>query len=163
MKRWNMDGDQVLQYMKKRELKISGGTFDDEVTVERLLLPGKAPYDIDDTIASFQFALSEIEAIENEPNFRKDISSPIVDIDTPRDADKKLRPDQKAKNKCRDVAKKLREKNPNITIAAAIRHKYMMEVSKKKDGNHYVEKVVRDWIKDLWPEEMRKPGRRKGT
>ena len=93
MERWDMDGFQVLQYMKKRELKISGGTFDDEVTVERLLLPGKEPYDLDDTI----------------------------------------------------------------------RHKDMMEVSEKKDGNSYLEETVRNWINDLWPEEMRKPGRRKGT
>ena len=41
---------------------------------------------------------------------------------------KKLRPNQKAKIKCREVAKKLLEQNLTITIAAAIRHKDMKEV-----------------------------------
>jgi len=68
MKRWDMDGYQILQYMEKRELKISGGTFDDKVTVEKLLIADKTPYDLDDTIGSFQFALSDVEAIENKHN-----------------------------------------------------------------------------------------------
>jgi hypothetical protein len=77
--------------------------------------------------------------------------------------EKKLLPHQEARIKCREVAEKLREQNPPITIADAIKHKNMKEVSKKKDGSFYSDKTIRDWIKDLWPPEMRKPGRRKGT
>ena len=66
-------------------------------------------------------------------------------------------------NKCREVAKKLIEQNPKKTIADAIRHDDMKNVSKRKDGNSYTEKTIRNWIKDLWPDEQRKPGRRKGT
>jgi hypothetical protein len=61
------------------------------------------------------------------------------------------------------VAKKLIKQNPKITIADAIRHKDMKNVSKRKDGKSYVEKTIRGWIKDLWLPEQRKPGRRKGT
>ena len=63
-----MDGYQVLQYMKSRELKISDGTLNDEVKVEGLLIADKMPYDLDDTIASFQFALSDIKHIEKKFN-----------------------------------------------------------------------------------------------
>ena len=76
---------------------------------------------------------------------------------------RKKGPSQIAKDKCREVAKKLREQNPIITIASAIRHKDMIEVSKKKDESYYLEDTIRGWIKDLWPEELRKPGRRKGA
>lgn len=76
---------------------------------------------------------------------------------------RKLRPSQKDREKCKEVARKLREQNPTITIAAAIRHKDMKEVSKKNDGKFYLEDTIRGWIKTLWPDKLRKRGRKKGT
>lgn len=74
---------------------------------------------------------------------------------------KKLRPSQKAKKECRKIAKKIWEKNPQITIADMINHEDLLPHTTKKDGIFYTEKTVRNWIKDLCPDRTR--GRRKST
>lgn len=74
---------------------------------------------------------------------------------------KKLRASQKHKNECRKVAAKLWEKYPSMTIADMINQNEMIEVSKKSDGKFYVDKTVRNWIKELCPN--RSAGRRTQT
>jgi hypothetical protein len=74
-------------------------------------------------------------------------------------AEKRLRPCQIAKNKTREVASKLWEKDPQMTIADMINLSEILEVSKKSELTYYTEKTMRNWIKDLCPN--RKPGRRK--
>jgi len=74
---------------------------------------------------------------------------------------KKHRLSQKAKIECRAIAKKIWGKDPKITIADMINHPELLPHTKKKDGNLYTEKTVRNWIKDLCPD--RSKGRRKGT
>ena len=72
---------------------------------------------------------------------------------------KKSRPNQRHKIECRKVAAKLWEKHPNMTIADMINQNEIIEVSKKSDGALYMEKTVRNWIKDLCPNPA--PGRRR--
>jgi hypothetical protein len=74
---------------------------------------------------------------------------------------KKLRPNQLAKVKCREIAEGIWEKESKTTIAAMINHPIMVPHTKKKNGNFYTEKTVRNWINDLCPNRSR--GRRKGT
>jgi hypothetical protein len=74
---------------------------------------------------------------------------------------KKLRPNQLAKRKCGNIAEKIWEKDPQITIAEMINHPDLIPHTKKKDGKFYAEKTVRNWIKELCPD--RSPGRRKNT
>jgi hypothetical protein len=75
-----------------------------------------------------------------------------------RSAEKKLRPNQKQRIKCREVAEELWKADPTVTITAMIEHEDIVEASKRTDGNLYLEKTVRNWIKDLCPN--RSPGRR---
>jgi hypothetical protein len=74
---------------------------------------------------------------------------------------KKLRPSQMHRDECRKVAAKFWEKYPEMTIADMIDRAEILEVSKKNNGKAYMEKTVRNWIKDLCPD--RSPGRRKRT
>lgn len=66
---------------------------------------------------------------------------------------------QQAKKDCREVARRLLEEKPNITISEAIDHQEMIGASERENGNCYLEKTVRNWINDLWPDEARRPGR----
>ena len=72
--------------------------------------------------------------------------------------EKKLRTVQKHKIKCREVAEKIWRENPTITISGMIDKQEILDVTKRSDGNNYLEKTVRNWIKNLCPN--REPGRR---
>ena len=70
----------------------------------------------------------------------------------------KLRPSQRHRLTCRDVAGKLWEKDPTITIVSMAKRP---EIKEACEGEKYAESTIRNWIKDLNPN--REPGRRKGT
>jgi hypothetical protein len=72
---------------------------------------------------------------------------------------KKLRPSQKARNKCRDIARRIWMERSKITIADMLIESEIVHASKKSNGDLYSEKTVRNWIKDLCPN--RSPGRPK--
>ena len=69
--------------------------------------------------------------------------------------EKKLRPVQRHKKECREVAKKIWKKDSTITIADMLMKD---EITYACEGRIYAEKTIRDWIKDLCPN--RSPGRR---
>jgi hypothetical protein len=69
---------------------------------------------------------------------------------------KKLLPCQKAQRDCRKVAKKLRDKYPNMPIFQMKRHPEIMEV-----GKEWADSTRHRWICDLFPEHLRKPGRKR--
>lgn len=69
--------------------------------------------------------------------------------------EKKLRPSQRHKLECRKIAEKLWKYNPSLTIADVIDTGEIIEAC---EGKIYIEKTIRNWIKDLCPN--RKPGRR---
>jgi hypothetical protein len=73
-------------------------------------------------------------------------------------SNKKLRPSQKHRLACRDVAKVLWDKEPTLTIVAMSKRP---EIIKACNGKRYVEKTIRRWIKEENPNS--KPGRRKGS
>ena len=72
---------------------------------------------------------------------------------------KKLRPNQTARIKCRNIAKGIWMKRSKVTIADMLNEPEIVSASKKSNGNFYSEKTVRNWIKDLCPN--RSPGRPK--
>jgi hypothetical protein len=74
---------------------------------------------------------------------------------------KKLRPNQKAKIKCREIAERIWSKDPTITIAAMIKHPEIRPHRTKRDGKLYVAKTIHNWIKEECPDPS--PGRRRGT
>lgn len=74
---------------------------------------------------------------------------------------KKLRHNQLAKKKCREIAKKIWKAYPQITIADMIDRPDLLPHTTKRGGSLYTEKTIRNWIKDLCPD--RSPGRRKRT
>jgi hypothetical protein len=69
----------------------------------------------------------------------------------------KLRPDQRHKEECRAIAKKIWEKNPEMTIVDMIKTKEIDEIRKYKK-KPYTDKTLRNWIKNLCPD--RSKGRR---
>jgi hypothetical protein len=68
----------------------------------------------------------------------------------------RLRPSQKARKECRKVAKKLRDKYPEMSISEMADHKEIMKV-----GGNYTKGARHQWICDLFPEHLRKPGRKR--
>jgi hypothetical protein len=59
----------------------------------------------------------------------------------------------------REAARKVWEQDPTETIEGMMGRDELLEFTKKKDGSFFINKTLRDWIKDLCPD--RKPGRRK--
>jgi hypothetical protein len=63
------------------------------------------------------------------------------------------------RKKFREAAKKVWEQDPSVTIEGMMERDELFEFTTRKDGNVFINKTLRDWIKDLCPD--RKPGRRK--
>ena len=72
---------------------------------------------------------------------------------------KKLRPNQNARIKCRDIAQGIWMERSKITIADMLNEPEIVVASTKSNGKLYSEKTVRNWIKELCPN--RSPGRPK--
>ncbi|MCU0538686.1 MAG: hypothetical protein MUF46_02200 [Desulfobacterales bacterium] len=68
---------------------------------------------------------------------------------------------QACNEKCREIAKRIWERQPDFTIAAMIRHSEIARCARKPDGNPYSDMTIRNWIRDLCPAP--KPGRRPAT
>lgn len=67
----------------------------------------------------------------------------------------------KCKMKCREIAGKIWESNPSITIREMTEREEILEHSKNLKGDLYSDNTIREWIKDLCPN--RSPGRPKKT
>ena len=65
---------------------------------------------------------------------------------------------QTCRQKCREIAKRLWDKDKAITIADMIVNENIIPFTIKKNGQYYVERTIHNWIKDLCPD--RSPGRR---
>lgn len=65
---------------------------------------------------------------------------------------------QACSEKCREIAKRIWERQPDFTIAAMIRHSEITRCARKPDGSPFSDMTVRNWIRDLCPSP--KPGRR---
>jgi hypothetical protein len=60
--------------------------------------------------------------------------------------------------KCREIAKRIWERQPDFTIAGMINRSEIVRQARQSDGKPYSEMTIRNWIRDLCPN--RKPGRR---
>jgi hypothetical protein len=65
---------------------------------------------------------------------------------------------QSVNEKCREIARRIWERQPYFTIAAMINHSEMVRQARKPDGSPYSEITIRNWIRDLCPNP--RPGRR---
>jgi len=65
---------------------------------------------------------------------------------------------QECSKKCRQIAKRIWDRQPDFTIAAMVNHSEIVHQAKQLDGSPYSEATIRNWIRDLCPN--RKPGRR---
>jgi len=65
---------------------------------------------------------------------------------------------QECNKKCREIAKRIWDRQPDFSIAAMINHSQIIHQAKKPDGSSYSEMTIRNWIRDLCPNP--KPGRR---
>ena len=65
---------------------------------------------------------------------------------------------QEVNKKCRQIAKRIWDRQPDFTIAAMISHSEIIRQARKPDGSSYSEMTIRNWIRDLCPNP--KPGRR---
>jgi hypothetical protein len=102
------------------------------------------------SMADLLFRISDIEILENEMKIPG--KKPI-----PKKK-KSERWSQVQKKKCREIAKKIWEEDPSITIQEMMDRGEVVEITKRKDDQLFAEKTLRNWIKDLCPN--RKPGRR---
>jgi hypothetical protein len=115
----------------------------------------------------YELAVSFIERLVNSYYAKAEIIDflpwPVKPAEEPKPATNtsepsKLKHNQERKLKCRNIAKRLWELDPLLTIADMIKRPEIVENSKKLNGNPYSEKTIRDWIKCLCPN--RRPGRR---
>jgi hypothetical protein len=65
---------------------------------------------------------------------------------------------QEVNKKCRQIAKRIWDRQPDFTIAAMINHSEIIRQARKADGSAYSEMTIRNWVRDLCPNP--KPGRR---
>lgn len=65
---------------------------------------------------------------------------------------------QECNAKCREIAKRIWDRQPDFTITAMVNHSEIVRRARKPDGSPYSEMTIRNWIRDLCPNP--KPGRR---
>jgi hypothetical protein len=65
---------------------------------------------------------------------------------------------QGVNKKCREIATRIWDRQPDFTIAAMVNHSEIIHRARKPDGSSYSEMTIRNWIRDLCPNP--KPGRR---
>ncbi len=65
---------------------------------------------------------------------------------------------QECNQKCREIAKRIWDRQPDFSIAAMIRHSEITRHARKPDGSAFSDMTIRNWIRDLCPAP--KPGRR---
>jgi len=65
---------------------------------------------------------------------------------------------QEVNKKCREIATRIWDRQPDFTIAAMVNHSEIIHQARKPDGSSYSEMTIRNWIRDLCPNP--KPGRR---
>ncbi len=111
--------------------------------------PNEARYVLD-TIRISYFDKEELFKFFGYEEDRK----PAKALDPPKKL-RKLRPDQQHRIACCEAARKVWNDNPEITIADMIHRDELNEVC---EGKVYGKNTVRNWIKELAPNN--KPGRR---
>jgi hypothetical protein len=143
IKRWGISLRDLYLLIKKYDLRI----YDSKLTEWDDLTLGF--HLVEDWENLFFLWTENVYEIENSIGFEQ----------KPSKLKNKSNPNQNARLKCRDIAKKLWSDKPHLTIAAMIDREEIVNASTKTGGKLYTEKTVRNWIKDLCPD--RSPGRPK--
>jgi hypothetical protein len=107
-------------------------------------------YFILERLEKYLFNLLEIEIFEKENSCVQNTKENLVEND------KKLRPNQRHKERCIAIAKLLWEMHPKMTIADMIQRDEINKIA--CEGKIYAEDTIRDWINKCSPD--RSPGRR---
>jgi preprotein translocase subunit Sss1 len=58
---------------------------------------------------------------------------------------------QEVNKKCREIATRIWDRQPDFTIAAMVNHSEIIRQARKPDGSSYSEMTIRNWIRDLCP------------
>jgi hypothetical protein len=150
MKRWDLDDYQIDDAF--RQLKDDAPESIDPVgksvaTTEMVFMHSLIK--LSDVI----YRRSDVEHVEKEYDLQ------VHHIPENNSQEPKPRHNQIQKLKCREIAKKIWEADPDITIEEMIMRDELAAYTFQKDGKTmYASKTLRDWIKDLCPN--RDPGRR---
>lgn len=165
LKRWGLDKFELRQLIDK-------GLLDEYVDYQKhtgilspvLIQSLEVERDIFDDERVFK--LADVLALEAQ-DILETMKKPLLNVKakTPVAGKKSLvtekhvsRQHQQARGRCRDVASRLLKQNPKLMICEAIDHDEMQKVSKRDNGKYYLENAIRGWIKDLFPDEVRKQG-----
>lgn len=143
---WGLEIDEVENVIDNSIIKPVDPNGDEINPMDISSLIGKhRMIKVDDLL----YLRSEIALIEKQYSIKRKT-----------DTSKKRKPDhrQMQKDKCRAIAKKLWDQEPETTIVDMSIHHELIEHTKNIKGKLYTERTVREWIKDLCPN--RKPGRR---
>lgn len=101
-----------------------------------------------------RYRADEVDRIlPRPPEPAHDEMPPAVESKSPRS----VHP-QECNKKCREIAKRIWDRQPDFTIAAMINHSEIIRQARKPDGSYYSDLTIRNWIRDLCPNP--KPGRR---
>jgi hypothetical protein len=107
-------------------------------------------------VINSRFRADEVERLLNRPVESVDERKPPGDkFELSRSAHS-----EDCIKKCREIAKKIWDKRPDLTIAGMIEHNEIIRQAKRPDGSTYSGTTIRSWIRDLCPNP--KPGRRSG-
>jgi len=144
MVRWQKHEAEIHSIMFTHGLDVID-PFGQELELKRIFrLIGNGTLDVSELL----FRLSDIEEFESD-------HPEIIPEQPDEKPKKKQRPNQIHREKCREVAQRLWEESPTITIADMA---YKDEIIEACNGKVYAEKTIRNWTNDLCPD--RSPGRR---
>ncbi len=149
----------LLDNLEKRERKIASYLENNPPKYKGILdrSPASSSRSGDKYVQKFSF--SDLEDVQQTIASAK---NEIDDIQKAQAEDKRIRPrtwNEKQKQNCREIARKLWHENKEMTIASMIEHPEIIEYTKHLDGTRLSVSARRNWIKDLCPNNS--PGRRR--
>ena len=119
-------------------------------------LPGHWYYRRDWTSEQWeQWRKQQAEEVGSDSPERID-NPPASESSKEAKAVEKLRPNQEARIACRQIAKAIWQVDPTRTISSVVSDEL---IQKYGGGDHFVEETVREWIKSVARQEVRRPGR----
>jgi len=101
----------------------------------------------------------EAERDINEPADSGEEENAVSENDTltpSKQAAAKLRPSQETAIACQQIAKAIWKKDPTRTIASVVKDPLLQEYG---GAAHFQDETVREWVKQVAPPHVRKPGR----
>ena len=101
----------------------------------------------------YEWAEREARATESPEMGEGQPAAEVREGELPEGNEARLRENQRARIACQQIAKALWRKNPGLTIAALVEHEAVQEHG---GGGYYAPEVVRRWISQIAPEEVKR-------